>query len=87
MITQYITERSINENQKRIYLALESASLGRGGKSFIEKEIGVSHNTINKGMAEISSNASDKGGCIRKAGGGRKKKITDEAWRLIKDFI
>ena len=77
----------LNEYQKRIYLALESISLGRGGNSFIEKETGVSHNTINKGLAEISSNAHHTGGSIRKSGGGRKKKITGEVWGLIKEFI
>ena len=47
----------------------------------------MSHNTINKGLAEISSKAHHTGGSIRKSGGGRKKKITGEVWGLIKEFI
>ncbi len=78
----------LNERQKRIYLATESICLGRGGKSKIEKLIGVSHNTINKGLKELNSDPlfvpSEK---IRKEGGGRKKKITTEIWDKMKGFI
>ncbi|KAA6300268.1 MAG: hypothetical protein EZS26_003587, partial [Candidatus Ordinivivax streblomastigis] len=40
----------LDERQKRIYLALEVKSLGRGGKFLIESQLGISHNTINKGV-------------------------------------
>ena len=78
----------LNEEQKRIYLATETIYLGRGGKSKIEKLIGVSHNTINKGLKELST---DKPAVpslrIRKKGGGRKKKITAEVWKKLEAFI
>ena len=78
----------LNEEQKRIYLATETIYLGRGGKAKIEKLIGVSHNTINKGLKELST---DKPAApslrIRKKGGGRKKKITTEIWKKLEAFI
>ena len=44
-----------NEFQRRLYVASEAKSLGRGGKRLIEKELGISHNTINTGIIELES--------------------------------
>jgi len=79
----------LTEAQKRIYLASEVVYLGRGAKALIEKEIGVSHNTLNKGISDLNA-----GGAIatsssrqRKKGGGRKSKISNDIWQKIKSFI
>lgn len=78
----------LNERQRRIYLAAESIYIGRGGKAKIEKLIGVSHNTINKGLKELKSdNPIIPDEKIRKEGGGRKKKITTEIWKKVEGFI
>ena len=78
----------LNEEQKRIYLATESIYIGRGGKAKIERLIGVSHNTINKGLKELRADTPIvPGKRIRKEGGGRKKKITTEIWERMKTFI
>ena len=78
----------LNEEQKRVYLATETIYLGRGGKAKLEKLIGVSHNTINKGLRELKTGAPIVSiGRIRKEGGGRKKKITAELWKRIGAFI
>ena len=78
----------LNESQKRIYLASEVKFLGRGGKSRLEKLTGVSHNTINKGIVELETEKENKETQpIRKKGGGRKKKITDEVWNEIQQFV
>jgi hypothetical protein len=78
----------LNEEQKRIYLATETNYLGRGGKAKIEKLTGISHNTINRGIAELSigpvAKANEK---IRKEGGGRKKSITPQIRSKIEAFI
>ena len=78
----------MNEAQKRIYLASEALYMERGGKTLLEKELGVSHNTINSGIKELKS---DKGlplsSELRKKGGGRKPKIDNAVWERIKDFI
>ena len=81
----------LNEEQRRLYVASEANALGRGGKRFIEKELGISHNTINTGIAgletldpAIVSNPQER---QRKEGGGRKKTITQEVWQHIEAFI
>jgi hypothetical protein len=62
-----------------------------GGKRFIEKELGVSHNTTNKGIVELESSTPavvvESSTRQRKKGGGRKKSITAEVWNLIDSFI
>lgn len=81
----------LNEEQSRLYVASESKALGRGGKRLIEKELGISHNTINQGIVELESAKID--GVIkpksrqRRVGGGRKKAITNEIWEIIKSYI
>lgn len=79
----------LNEQQKRLYLASEIEYLGRGGKTKIGKMLGVSHNTINRGIRELKASVktSTTTHRIRKEGGGRKKKITDNVWQKIEGFI
>ena len=78
----------MDEVQRRIYLASEALYMGRGGKTILEKELGVSHNTINSGIKELKSDddlllKSN----LRKKGGCRKPKIDNAAWGHIKNFI
>ena len=81
----------LSESQIRLYAASEAKALGRGGKRFIEKELGISHNTINKGIAELESPAPSASPSQaqrqRKEGGGRKKAIDDPVWGEIEAFI
>ncbi len=79
----------LNESQKRIYLASEAQCYGRGGKALLERAIGVSHNTINKGIKMLSEPLSGEKPETRqrKPGGGRKKAITSKVMERIKDFI
>ena len=81
----------LNESQLRMYVASEAKSLGRGGKRFIEKELGISHNTINKGIVEMESSTLRVSpfykGRQRKEGGGRKKTINPFIWKEIESFI
>jgi len=71
----------LNEKQKRMVLAAEAESMGHGGLVKVSKLSGVSRVTLTTGMQEISSpNLADhpvRGSRIRKEGGGRKKKTTD----------
>jgi len=63
----------LDENQKRMYLAAEAESLGRGGISLIGRALGVSRNTIAAGIKEISGAVERApSGRIRRGGGGRK---------------
>ena len=77
----------LNEGQKRLYLASEALAMGRGGKAFLERELRVSHNTINLGIKELKSGKEMKAVPGRKKGGGRKRKIDDLMWEKIKEFI
>lgn len=81
----------LNEEQTRLYVASEVKALGRGGKELIEKELGISHNTINRGLAELGvsepSSVRDTRSRQRKEGGGRKKKIDQSVWEKIEKFI
>jgi transposase len=95
MITEVIKKMQafmpyLNENQRRLYVSSESKALGRGGKRLIEKELGVSHNTINKGIVELESRSISEtipSTRQRKIGGGRKRGITQEIWSHIETFI
>jgi transposase len=77
----------LDEHQKRVYLASEVKGLGRGGKLLLENQLGVSHNTINKGLKELQSGKVIHKERLRREGGGRKKKIKEAEWIHIKEFI
>jgi transposase len=81
----------LNEAQVRLYVASEAKALGRGGKRTIEKELGISHNTINRGIAELESLSpaifTGSKSRQRKEGGGRKKTVTQTVWEQIEAFI
>ena len=78
----------LNEAQKRLFLASEAISYGRGGISEIERISGVTRKTIRKGIAEINIGKAPNER-IRNDGGGRKSietthpNIEDEIRRLI----
>ena len=67
----------LNEEQRRLYAASEAKVLGYGGKRLIEKELGISHNTINQGISELESSCpaivSSTKSRQRKEGGGKCK--------------
>ena len=79
----------LNEAQRRLYLASEALYIGRGGKVLLEKALGVSHNTINAGIKELSDPDVSKNKEVRqrKKGGGRKRGITGEILGMIRRFI
>jgi Rhodopirellula transposase DDE domain len=64
----------LNERDRRLALATEAKSWGRGGISAVHRATGVSQTTIRRGMTELADNptgqSSDR---VRAPGGGRKK--------------
>ena len=64
----------LNERDRRLALAAEAKSWGRGGASAVHDATGASRSTIRRGMAELADNpagrSSDR---VRAPGGGRKK--------------
>ena len=75
----------LNERLRRIIYAAEAEQLGRGGKTLVCKQTGMSRPTLNEGFRELSINVSDR--CdikrIRKEGGGRKKITTRQPNLLL----
>jgi hypothetical protein len=61
----------LNELQKRLYLANEAMSYGRGGISLVSRVSGMSRTTITKAVNELK-NDSKIDGNVRRSGGGRK---------------
>jgi hypothetical protein len=83
----------LNEKQKRMLLAAEAESMGRGGLQKVSKLSGISRVTLNVGMQEISlpamasnSSISER---IRKQGGGRKKKtaLDTNLVKAVEDIV
>ena len=64
----------LDERQRRIYLASEALSYGRGGISRVSEISGVTPNTIRHGIAEINGKEPlEATSRLRAPGGGRKK--------------
>ena len=67
--------KSLNERQRRQFLAVEANQLGYGGISFVSRSFNVNRETISIGITELNSNSDITPGRIRRKGGGRKKKL------------
>jgi hypothetical protein len=64
----------LNERDRRLALATEAKSWGRGGISAVHQATGASQTTIRRGMTELADNpAGESSGRVRAPGGGRKK--------------
>jgi hypothetical protein len=61
----------LNERQRRLYLANEAVSYGRGGISLVSRISGMSRTTITKALGELNNEHTIDGN-IRRNGGGRK---------------
>ena len=70
-----ILEPVLNEKLRRLFVAAEALSLGRGGVTLVSKETGVSRRAITQGCKEIKeiNNADFVSQGIRRKGAGRKK--------------
>jgi len=65
---------SLNERQKRHFLALEAKALGYGGIKHVGNTFQVARSTIQIGLKELGQGEQLPIGRVRKKGGGRKKK-------------
>ena len=64
----------LNERDRRVAMATEAKSWGRGGISAVQRATGASRNTIRRGLAELSGDVPEGSGHrVRMPGGGRKK--------------
>ena len=60
----------LNEKQRRLYLASEAITYGRGGIAEAMRHSGVSRNTIKRGIKELETGITNDGR-VRRIGGGR----------------
>ena len=68
----------LNEQSLRRFVAMEARALGRGGVSLMSRISGLARSTIYHGLADIGDHVSAPSGRIRKPGGGRKKKSSED---------
>jgi hypothetical protein len=67
----------LNEQSRRRFVALEARALGRGGISLMARISGLARSTIYQGLSDIRDNVSAPPGRVRKKGGGRKRKASE----------
>jgi transposase len=75
----------LNERQRRLFVAAEARSVGRGGVAVVARQTGVSVPTIRKGIAELESGEHLERGRVRRRGGGRKA-LTEIDLTLARDL-
>ncbi len=64
----------LNERDRRLALATEAKSWGRGGITAVHQATGASRTTIRRGMTELADNSAERSSDrVRAPGGGRKK--------------
>ena len=75
---KYLTLKDyLNERTLRIWAATEIKSIGRFGKTIVNKATGLDYKTLNKGLEELVQNEVKRLELerIRNIGGGRKKTL------------
>jgi transposase len=75
----------LDEQSRRRYAAMEALSMGHGGVSAMSRITGLARSTINRGVSDIRNGVMAPPGRVRKAGGGRRRKI-DEDPTLLSDL-
>ncbi|MGH2509665.1 MAG: ISAzo13 family transposase [Ktedonobacteraceae bacterium] len=75
----------LNERQRRLLVAAEARSIGRGGIAIVERSTGVSRHTIMTGIDEFENADKADDERVRKSGAGRKK-LVDEDPSVLKDL-
>src|SRR5258708_29947321 len=68
----------LNEQSRRRFVALEAQALGRGGVSLMARITGLARSTIYHGLSDIRHKVAASPGRVRKEGGGRKKKASQD---------
>ena len=79
--------RTLTERSRRLWAATEAIELGHGGIALVELATGISRSTIQRGIREIESGASDglSPGRTRRPGGGRRP-VADKDPSLLDDL-
>ncbi len=75
----------LSEKDKRLWVASESNTIGRGGDTIVQQATGLSRVTISRGKKDLDTKDSVSSKRIRKVGGGRKR-LADKNPALIKEL-
>jgi hypothetical protein len=70
--------RSLRENDRRRYAAIEAAKLGHGGTEYISKVLGVDPKTIRQGRSDLADLPDHPEERVREPGGGRRRLLDDD---------
>jgi hypothetical protein len=73
----------LNEQSRRRFVALEAQALGRGGVSLMARISRLARSTIYHGLSDIRDNVSAPPGRVRREGGGRKKKSSEDRTLVV----
>ena len=77
--------RSLRENDRRRYAAVEAAKLGHGGTEYISQVLGIDRKTIRQGQRDLADLPERPAPRVRQPGGGRKRKL-DQDPKIDDDF-
>jgi hypothetical protein len=73
----------LDEQSRRRFVALEARALGRGGVTLMARITGLARRTIYHGLSDIRDDVAAAPGRVRKDGGGRKKKASQDPTLLV----
>jgi hypothetical protein len=73
----------LDEQSRRRFVALEARALGRGGVTLMARVTGLARRTIYHGLSDIRDDVAAAPGRVRKDGGGRKKKASQDPTLLV----
>lgn len=76
---------SLDERQRRRWVAAEARSHGRGGIAAVARATGMAENTIRKGLRELDSPDELAAGRVRSPGAGPKRRVDTDA-TLLEDL-
>src|SRR5437588_2899658 len=68
----------LNEQSLRRFVALEAQALGHGGVRLMARISGLARSTIYHGLSDIRDKVSAPRGRVRRPGGGRKRKTSED---------
>jgi hypothetical protein len=77
--------RSLRENDRRRYAAVEAAKLGHGGVEYLSRVLDIDPKTIRQGQRDLADLPEKPASRIRKPGGGRKRRL-DHDPKIDDDF-
>ena len=65
----------LNEKERRLLVAIEASTAGRGGVAAASRATGVARSTIGRGLSDLRNGAEQLGQRVRRVGGGKKAAI------------